>query len=137
MPRTTPSRIRRLRAIVSKSTSSVTSGAKALFVAACSDGLKPVPPKRAENKSPMEAVGSAGLAFAELGRVGFWFVGLTYGAIGFGAMGFGAMGFGGPGFSPAKLGFCSGALAPETSEEIGPKRSESRTAIGLAPIVKM
>ena len=43
-------------------------------------------------------------------------------------------GFGGPGFSPAVRSLLSGALAPE---EIGPKRSESSTAMGRAPIVKM
>src|SRR5271169_3245308 len=49
MPRTTPSRIRRLRAMVSSSTAP---GAKAIAVAACTDGLKPVPTNLSEENFP-------------------------------------------------------------------------------------
>src|SRR6266550_8327539 len=122
MPRTTPSRMRRLRAIVSPSTAS---GAKAPpWVAVCLGGLKPAPPNFADVDScwalgnlsevgddPLEASGDSLEASA---------------------------GFVGRGFSrDIASGQIEGALAPEAPALIGPNRSESSTAIGRAPIVKM
>src|SRR5258708_5117275 len=121
MPRTTPSRMRRLRAIVSSSTAS---GAKAPdVVAACTGGLKPAPPKlAARDSSPgLEGppVASRDLPAASEDSPEA------------------PTGFVGRGFSrDVASDPLEGALAPEAPEVIGPKRNESSTAIGRAPIVK-
>src|SRR6266853_6727161 len=113
MPRTTPSRMRRLRAIASSSTAS---GAKAPDgVVACSGGLKPAPTRLAEGRSsdalrdrrdvsgdPPEAAGFVGRGFSR----------------------------------DISADTTEGALAPGALEVIGPNRSESSRAIGRAPIVK-
>src|SRR5260370_7188314 len=115
MPRTTPSRMRRVRAIVSSST---VPGAKAPDAgAASSGGLKPAPTKLAERDSsdapgdPPDASGDSTEASA---------------------------GFVGRGFSrDIASDQIEGALAPEAPEVIGPNRSESSTGIGPPPFVKM
>src|SRR5579862_4314027 len=93
------------------------SGTKALPLSAETGGLKPVPPSPPEGEFPELAVRSVALWIA--------------------ALAFAVLGFGGTGFGPSARVSFLGALAPEAPAVIGPKRSESSTAIGRAPIVKM
>src|SRR5258708_38239869 len=115
MPRTTPSRMRRLRAMVSSSTAS---GAKAPDGAVpSSGGLKPAPTKLAAGDSST-ALGGPPAAPGDPPEAPTGFVGRGVSR-------------------DIASDPIEGALAPEVLEVIGQNRSESRTAFGRAPIVKM